>query len=74
MLAAAGTPGASKAANRPEFHRMVEDIRNAASINGLKAWYKDNITEIDELPHDFLNELRVEYNDRLSELKAQVAE
>lgn len=73
MVAANGTPGASKAASRPAFDRMVKDIRSAASMNGLKAWYKDNISEIDALPPDFLDELRVEYNDRLSELKAQVA-
>ena len=73
MVAASGTPGASKTASRPSFDKMVKDIRNAASINGLKAWYKENITEIDALPPDFLDELRVEYNDRLIELKAQVA-
>ena len=73
MLAAGGTPGASKAASRTYFTRMVAEIRNAASVTGLKAWYQENITTIDALPPDFLDELRVEYNDRLSELKATVA-
>lgn len=73
MPAANGTPGASKAANRDTYAALVKDIRNAASVSGLKAWYQQNVTTIDGLPPDFLDELRVEYNDRLSELKAQVA-
>lgn len=73
MPAAVGTPGASKAASRDTYANLVKDIRNAASVNGLKSWYQSNVTTIDALPPDFLDELRVEYNDRLSELKAQVA-
>lgn len=73
MVAANGTPGASKAAMRGPYEAMVKAIRNAASVNALKSWYQSNVTEIDALPPDFLDELRVEYNDRLSELKASVA-
>lgn len=73
MPAANGTPGASKAANRDTYANLVKDIRNAASVTALKSWYQANVTTIDALPPDFLDELRVEYNDRLSELKAQVA-
>ena len=73
MVAANGTPGTSKAAMRGPYDAMVKAIRNAASVTALKAWYQSNVTDIDALPPDFLDELRVEYNDRLSELKAQVA-
>jgi len=73
MVAANGTPGASKAAMRGPYDTMVKAIRNAASVNALKSWYQSNVTDIDALPPDFLDELRVEYNDRLSELKASVA-
>jgi hypothetical protein len=73
MLAAGGTPGASKAAQRDTFSKLVKAIRQASSVTTLKAWYQQNVTEIDALHPDFLDELRVEYNDRLSELKASVA-
>lgn len=73
MLAAGGTPGASKAGSRDTFSKLVKEIRQAASVTTLKAWYQNNVNVIDALPPDFLDELRVEYNDRLSELKAQVA-
>lgn len=73
MVAANGIPGASKAASRSSFSEMVKSIRTAPGISALKAWYKDNITDIDALPPDFLDELRVEYNDRVSELKASVS-
>ena len=73
MLAANGTPGASKAGSRDTFSKLVKEIRQAASVTTLKAWYQSNVTTIDALPPDFLDELRVEYNDRLSELKSQVA-
>lgn len=73
MVAANGTPGASKAASRAPYDALVKDIRNAASVTALKDWYQSNIKAIDELPPDFVDELRVEYNDKLSELKAQVA-
>lgn len=73
MPAANGTPGASKAANRDEYDRLVRAIRNANGKAALEKIYKDNITEIDALPPDFLDELRIEYNDRLAELKQKAA-
>ena len=73
MPAVNGTPGASKAASRSTYAALVKDIRNAASVNSLKAWYQANVTTIDALPPDFLDELRVEYNDKLSELKSVLA-
>ena len=73
MPAANGTPGASKAASRDVYSGLVKAIRNAASVTTLKAWYQANVTTIDALPPDFVDELRVEYNDRVSELKSSVA-
>jgi hypothetical protein len=73
MPAANGTKGASKAANRDAFAKMVAAIRNAPSVNALRDWYKANVTEIDALPPDFLDELRVEYQDRKSELEKALA-
>ena len=73
MVAANGTPGASKAGSRDTYSKLVKEIRQAASVTTLKAWYQSNVTTIDALPPDFLDELRVEYNDRQSELKASVA-
>ena len=73
MLAASGTPGASKAGSRDTYSKLVKEIRQAASVTTLKSWYQSNVTTIDALPPDFLDELRVEYNDRLLELKSSVA-
>ena len=73
MLAAGGTPGASKAGSRDIYSKLVKEIRQNASVTTLKAWYQQNVTTIDALPPDFLDELRVEYNDRVSELKSSVA-
>jgi len=73
MPAANGTPGASKAANRATYDRFTKDIRAAHSLKGLQEWYKENITEINELPSDWMDELRIEYNDRLAELKKSLA-
>jgi len=73
MVSVAGTAGASKAAARPEYDALVKAIRNAASVNALKDWYQANVKAIDEMPPDFVDELRVEYNDRLSELKRGLA-
>lgn len=73
MPAVTGTPGSSKAASRDVYTALVKDIRNAATVTALKAWYQANVTTIDGLPPDFLDELRVEYNDRLSELKGSLA-
>lgn len=73
MPAAVGTVGASKAASRAPYEKMVKEIRNAASVAALKYWYQTNITKIDALPPDFLDELRVEYNDKLADLKRSLA-
>lgn len=73
MPAANGTPGASKGANRGEYERYVKEIRNATGTANLSSWYQQNIKGIDALPPDWLDELRVEYNDKLSELKQKAA-
>ena len=73
MVSVAGTAGASKVAARPEYDALVKAIRNAASVNALKDWYQANVRAIDEMPPNFVDELRVEYNDRLSELKRGLA-
>lgn len=73
MPSVGGTVGASKAANRSTYDGFVKAIRQAASIKALADWYKANVTEIDKLPPDWLDELRVEYTDRKSELEKALA-
>jgi hypothetical protein len=73
MPAVNGTHGASKAASRDTYAKMVQAIHNAATTKSLTDWYKSNVTEIDALPADWLDQLRVEYSDRLSELKKVLA-
>ncbi len=73
MPAVNGTKGASKAGNRDTYAKMVAAIRNATSVKALGDWYKTNVTEIDALPSDWLDELRVEYADRKAELEKALA-
>lgn len=64
-----GTPGASKAANRGAYDKMVMAIRNAPTAKALVDWQKANSAEFDKLPPDWLDELRVEFLDRKNELE-----
>lgn len=68
-----GTNGASKAANRTVYDGFVKAIRNAPTVKALADWHKANVTEIDKLPPDWLDELRVEYTDRKAELEKALA-
>lgn len=73
MPAVNGTKGASKAGNRDSYAKMVAAIRNASTVKALGDWYKANVTEIDALPADWLDELRIEYADRKAELEKGLA-
>lgn len=73
MAAASGTKGASKSGNREVYDRLTRAIRNATTVASLKTWYEASISEIDALPPDWLDELRIEYQDRMSELKKALA-
>lgn len=73
MPAANGTHGASKKASRDDYAKMVQAIRNAPTTKALGDWYKANVTEIDALPADWLDQLRIEYSDRKSELSKELA-
>lgn len=68
-----GTPGASKAGSRATYDGFVKAIRAAVSVKALADWHKANVTEIDKLPPDWLDELRVEYTDRKAELEKALA-
>lgn len=68
-----GTPGASKASSRAAYEKMISSIRNAATLKALQSWYEANVADIDKLPADWLDEMRMEYSDRQSELKKSLA-
>lgn len=68
-----GTPGASKAGSRTTYDGFVKAIRSAPTVKALADWHKQNVTEIDKLPPDWLDELRVEYTDRKAELEKALA-
>ena len=68
-----GTPGASKANSRAAYEKMIASIRNAATLRALGDWYEANVKAIDALPPDWLDELRMEYVDKQSELKKSLA-
>lgn len=68
-----GTPGASKAGSRAVYDGFVKAIRSAPTVKALADWHKQNVTEIDKLPVDWLDELRVEYADRKAELEKALA-
>lgn len=73
MQAAGGTPGASKAANRAIYDALSKAIANATGVATLKQIYEGSIAAIEAMPPDWVDELRVEYSDRLSELKLKAA-
>lgn len=68
-----GTPGASKAGSRAAYEKMIASIRSTATLRALDEWYKANVAEIDKLPPEWLDELRMEYVDRQSDLKKTLA-
>jgi hypothetical protein len=68
-----GTPGASKAGSRAVYDGFVKAIRSAPTVKALADWHKQNVAEIDKLPPDWLDELRVEYTDRKAELEKALA-
>lgn len=68
-----GTPGASKAGSRATYDAFVKAIRSAPTVKALADWHKQNVTDIDKLPPDWLDELRVEYTDRKAELEKALA-
>lgn len=73
MAAVGGTTGASKAPSRPEYEKMVLAIRNAPTLKAIDDWYKANVSAIEAMPPDFVDELRIEFTDRKSELKKALA-
>lgn len=73
MASVNGTPGASKAGSRGDYDKMVQAIRGAPTIKALEDWHKANVTAIDKLPADWIDDLRLEYVDRQSELKKAIA-
>lgn len=68
-----GTQGASKAGSREIYDTLVKGVRNAPTVSALTAWQKNNTAEIDKLPADWVDELRVEFMDRKSELTRNLA-
>jgi hypothetical protein len=68
-----GTAGASKAGSRAAYEKMISSIRSTSTLKMLDEWYKANVADIDKLPSDWLDELRMEYVDRQSDLKKQLA-
>ena len=73
MPSVQGTNGASKAGNRATYDKLIQGIRNAPTVKLLGDWHKENVTEIDKLPPDWVDELRIEYNDRKAELTKVLA-
>lgn len=69
-----GTNGASKAGSRAAYEKMISSIRSTATLRALDEWYKSNVADIDKLPPEWLDELRMEYVDRQSDLKKTLAQ
>lgn len=68
-----GTQGASKAGSRAAYEKMISSIRSTPTLRALDDWYKANVADIDKLPPEWLDELRMEYVDRQSDLKKTLA-
>lgn len=68
-----GTTGTSKAASRAAYEKLVKEVRDIVSMSAITNWYKTNAAEIDKLPPDWVDEFRIEFSDKLSELKSRAA-
>jgi ERF superfamily len=68
MPSANGTQGASKSATRGEYDTFIKAIRNATGLAALDRWENENLGAIDKLSPDWVDELRVEFGDKKSEL------
>lgn len=73
LQAVNGTVGASKAGNRTEYTRLVQQIRDATGVSNLKNWYQSNVKALDDLPPDWVDDLRIEYKDKQAELEQKAA-
>lgn len=49
-----GTPGASKAKSREPFDKLLKEMRQAQTTDGLKEWAKLRRKEIEALPDDWM--------------------
>ena len=70
---AQGTKGASKAGSRAEYEKLTNGIRSAPTVKALEDWQKNNAAAIDNLPPEWVDELRIEFVDRKNELKKALA-
>jgi hypothetical protein len=68
-----GTPGASKSAFREAYSKMEQAIRNAPTVRAVKDLWKDNASDIDEWPPDFVDSIKVEFGTRKRELEKALA-
>lgn len=64
---------APKAASREPYEKLVKTIRDASTLKALEEWRKTYAPEIDKLPPDWLDELRIEFVDRKAELERSLA-
>jgi hypothetical protein len=69
MPSANGTYGASKAATRGDYNAFITAIRNSTGVAALEKWKNENLGAIDKLSPEWVDELRIEYVDRKSELE-----
>jgi len=67
------TPPASKAASRDAYEAMVKTIRDTSTLKALEEWRAEYGPELDKLPPDWFEELKIEYVDRKAELKRNLA-
>lgn len=68
---AQGTKGASP--DRPAYDKLAIGIRSAPTLKALTEWQKVNHAEIDKLRPDWVDELRIEFQDRKNELTKLLA-
>ena len=73
LAAVFGSNTQSKAAKRTDYDAYVKAIRDSATVKALTDWYERNTAGLNQLPSDWLDELRVEYSDRLADLKRALA-
>lgn len=73
MVASIGNSLASKNANKIEYDLLTKEIRDQTGVKALSDWYNANFARIEKIPTDWIDTLRIEYTDKLNELKQKAA-
>lgn len=68
-----GTLGASKRDHRPDFERLVTELRRATTVEAMKEWAALRKAEIAKLPDDWTEHMHEAYSEHKASITAKAA-